>query len=178
MSSVAIKYPKVLVAVASKHGGTQDIAYGIARILMGWGIVADVRNIETDGEVDGYEAVILGSAVYRGSWLKSARQFVNKHAAELATRPTWLFSSGPIGKPLKPQFDEAVQIGEIIAKTKAREHHVFTGKLDKRNLNLAERSIIKAIGLEEGDWRDWNDVGTWAVKIAKELRKRASIGQD
>ena len=167
-----IKHPKVLVAVASKHGGTQDIAYGIARILMGWGLKADVKNIETDADINGYEAVILGSAVYRGSWLKPAINFVNCYASELSSRPTWLFSSGPVGTPLKPEPEEAVKIGEIMAKTKAREHHVFTGRLDKRNLSLTERSIVKMVGVKDGDWRDWQDVGSWAVKIAKQLRKQ------
>lgn len=171
MNTTAVKHPRVLVAVASKHGGTQDIAYTIARVLMGWGIVADVKNVETDGDIDGYQAVVLGSAVYRGSWLKSAIQFVNEHAKELASRPTWLFSSGPVGDPLRPEPGEAVSVDDIMAKTKAREHHIFAGRLDRRNLSVVERTIIKGIGVENGDFRDWYDVGTWAVKIAKELRR-------
>ncbi|HLG90671.1 MAG TPA: flavodoxin domain-containing protein, partial [Candidatus Saccharimonadales bacterium] len=85
---------KVLVAVASKYGGTQEIAYVISKIMSKCGIDTDVKNIETDSDIASYDAIVLGSAVYHGNWLKSARDFVDKHAEELASRPTWLFSSG------------------------------------------------------------------------------------
>lgn len=65
--------------------------------------------------VGGYDAVVLGSAVYVGRWLEPARELVDAHAEELAARPTWLFSSGPIGDPPKPEADDAVQIAEIAA---------------------------------------------------------------
>jgi menaquinone-dependent protoporphyrinogen oxidase len=77
----------VLVAVASRHGATAEIADAIAERLGVRRIGADVCRIEDCAGVDGYGAVILGSAVYAGSWLPSARQFVEAHAAELAARP-------------------------------------------------------------------------------------------
>jgi menaquinone-dependent protoporphyrinogen oxidase len=47
----------------------------------------------------GYDAVILGSAVYVGHWLEAAQRFVEKHRADLVARPVWLFASGPVGVP-------------------------------------------------------------------------------
>jgi len=49
--------------------------------------------------VDGFDAVVLGSAVYAGHWLKPARELVDRSRDALAARPVWLFSSGPIGDP-------------------------------------------------------------------------------
>ena len=43
--------------------------------------------------------MVLGSAVYAGRWLEPAREYAATHAGGLRTRPTWLFSSGPIGEP-------------------------------------------------------------------------------
>ena len=162
---------KVLVAVASKHGGTQEIAYGIGQVLSGRGINADVKNIETDGDIGKYQAVILGSAVYNGSWLKIAKKFVAKHGDELATRPTWLFSSGPVGDPLIPKPRESVEIDKIMAKTKAREHHVFAGRLDKDRLGFTEKTVVRTIGAKEGDFRQWGDVIAWATEIAHDLQR-------
>jgi menaquinone-dependent protoporphyrinogen oxidase len=162
---------KVLVAVASKHGGTQEIAYGIGQVLSGHGLTTDVKNVETDGDIGKYQAVILGSAVYRGSWLKSAKHFVNKHRDELTARPVWLFSSGPVGDPLRPKPKDSVQVEEIMSKTKAREHHVFAGRLDRRSLNLSERAMIKTVGSSEGDFREWGDVIAWATEIAHALQR-------
>jgi menaquinone-dependent protoporphyrinogen IX oxidase len=56
-------------------------------------------------EVDGYDAVVLGSAVYAGHWLKPAREPVGRLGTFLADRPVWLFSSGPVGDPPKPEGD-------------------------------------------------------------------------
>jgi len=87
----------VLVAVASKHGATQEIAEAIGRVLAERGVGADVMRVDDVTDATGYEAVVLGSAVYMGNWLEPARRFVEDHADELAAQPTWLFSSGRPG---------------------------------------------------------------------------------
>jgi len=46
--------------------------------------------------------VVLGSAVYLGQWMKPARELAERSAGAIASRPVWLFSSGPIGEPAKP----------------------------------------------------------------------------
>ena len=166
---------KVLVAVASKYGGTQEIAYVISKIMSKCGIDTDVKNIETDSDIASYDAIVLGSAVYHGNWLKSARDFVDKHAEELASRPTWLFSSGPIGKPPKPADDEQVLAAKILPKIKARDHHIFAGKLDRGKLNLREKTIVGVVRGAEGDFREWGDVFSWAYHIAETLRKESRL---
>ncbi len=79
-----------------------------------------------------YEAVVVDSAIYLGQWLKAARSFVDAHAGELAKRPTWLFSSGPVGgDPSRPDQHDAARGGDAPAEiVHAREHKLFAGKLD------------------------------------------------
>jgi menaquinone-dependent protoporphyrinogen oxidase len=98
---------RVLVAAASRHGATTEIAEAIARGLAQRGVEADARPAEGIESIDGYDAVVAGSAVYVGHWLEPARQMIEAHAAALAARPVWLFSSGPLGPPeaLKPEGD-------------------------------------------------------------------------
>jgi hypothetical protein len=62
--------------------------------------------------------------------LASAKDFAERRAAELAARPVWLFSSGPIGDPPKPVEDPA-DVGPLLAATGAREHRVFAGRLER-----------------------------------------------
>ena len=102
-----------------------------------------------------------------GNWLAPARRFVEEYGEELASRPTWLFSSGPLGSPLRPQEDEAVHIDRIWAKTSAIEHRLFGGRLDKSQLSFRERAVVHAVRAPEGDFRDWNDVRAWAASIAE-----------
>jgi menaquinone-dependent protoporphyrinogen oxidase len=85
--------------------------------------------------------VVLGSAVYTGHWLSAARELVGRAGGTLADQPVWLFSSGPIGDPPKPEEDP-VDVAEIVAATKAREHRMFVGKLDKRQLGFGEKAIV------------------------------------
>src|SRR3712207_229163 len=86
-----------LVAVASRHGSTNEIARAIAEELRTRGLDAEVRDAEEVDVLDGYEAVVLGSAVYMGDWLLAARRLVERHRQRLAALPLWLFSSGPLG---------------------------------------------------------------------------------
>jgi menaquinone-dependent protoporphyrinogen oxidase len=58
-----------------------------------------VRDAAEVKSFDGADAVVLGSAIYAGPWLKPARTLLGERVDELASRPTWLFSVGPIGDP-------------------------------------------------------------------------------
>jgi menaquinone-dependent protoporphyrinogen oxidase len=49
----------------------------------------------------------------------------------LAARPLWLFSVGPLGDPPKPQDPEPQELAAVVTATGAREHRVFTGRLDR-----------------------------------------------
>ena len=86
----------VLVAAASKHGATEEIAARIAADLAEHGLDVDLRRLEDVGDLGAYDAYVLGSGIYLGNWLKQARRFIDEHADQLARRPTWLFASGSI----------------------------------------------------------------------------------
>lgn len=88
---------KVLVAFASKYGSTRTIAEGIAGRLREAGHDAQAQQVTTVGDISSYDAFVIGSAAYIGHWLKDATAFVRQNALLLAGRPTWLFSSGPLG---------------------------------------------------------------------------------
>jgi menaquinone-dependent protoporphyrinogen oxidase len=119
-----------------------------------------------------YEAVVLGSAVYMGKWLRAARSFVDAHAGELSQRPTWLFSSGPIvGDPPLPDPHDAVQGDTLRDTVHAREHKLFAGQLDKSKLSFAEKAAVRAAHAREGDYRDWDEINGWATEIAAQLRR-------
>jgi menaquinone-dependent protoporphyrinogen oxidase len=159
---------RVLVTAATKYGATAEIAQAIAETLGDRGLEATVLAPEQVEGVDGYDAVVLGSAVYAGHWLKPARELIERHAAALAGQPVWLFSSGPVGDPPKPEEDP-VDVAELLAATGAREHRVFAGKLVRKQLSFPERAIVSALRVPEGDFRDWTEIRQWAAQIADAL---------
>lgn len=156
---------QVLVTAASKHGATAEIAAAIGKHLEERGATVTVTEPAEVADVDGYDAVVVGSAVYAGHWLEDARALVDRLGDALSARPVWLFSSGPVGDPPKPEEDPVDVIGALEA-TGARGHKVFAGRIDKGRLGFGEKAIVVALRVPEGDYRDWDDIASWASEIA------------
>jgi menaquinone-dependent protoporphyrinogen oxidase len=161
---------RVLVTAASRHGATHEIAEAIAAGLARRGVQAVARRAEDVTELDGYDAYVVGSAVYIGRWLATARDLVEAHAETLAARPVWMFSSGPLGPPeaLKPEGDP-VDADDMIEAARAVDHRVFAGRLDRSLLGLAEKAVVVAVRAPEGDFRDWEAIDGYAAEIAERL---------
>ena len=154
---------KVLICAASKYGATSEIVQAVADVLAGRGCEVTVLPPQEVGTVEEFDAVVLGSAVYMGQWMKPARELAERSAAALAARPVWLFSSGPVGEPPKPA-DNPVDVTEILQFTKARDHQIFTGKLVKKHLSFPDRAMASAIRAAEGDFRNWAEIREWAAR--------------
>jgi menaquinone-dependent protoporphyrinogen oxidase len=157
----------VLVAFASRHGATDELAHTIADVIESSGLSVDVRPMHEVDTLFPYSAFVLGSAIYMGAWLPEACAFVEQHGALIAERPTWLFSSGPIGEPSEDRrpFDA----GDLLAATHARDHHLFGGKLDLATLGHGERLIARLVRVPEGDFRHLEVAAAWATAIARAL---------
>jgi menaquinone-dependent protoporphyrinogen oxidase len=159
---------KVLICAASKYGATSEIAQAVADVLAGRGCEVTVLPPQEVDAVEEFDAVVLGSAVYMGQWMKSARELAERQAVALAARPVWLFSSGPVGEPAKPA-DNPVDVTKILQATKARDHQVFTGKLARKHLSFPDRAMASAVRAAEGDFRNWAEIRNWATGIAGTL---------
>ena len=164
---------RVLVTVASKHGSTGEIGEVIAKVLRDAGHTVASAAPESVRDLTPFDAVILGSAVYAGHWLQPAQAFVERHAAELASRPLWIFSSGPIGDPPMPAEEER-ESREHAEQLGARGHRTFAGKLDRAQLGFMERAITRGLGAPEGDFRDLEAIRHWADEIASALTETAA----
>jgi menaquinone-dependent protoporphyrinogen oxidase len=160
----------VLVASASRHGSTSEIAAAIGRVLRDRDVDVEVESIENVESLTPYDAVVLGSAVYAGHWLEPARRFAEHHADELAAKRTWLFSSGPIGDPPKPAPAAAVDVADVVRRTSPDAHRAFAGKIDRKELGLVERAVVRAVRAQDGDSRDWRAIRSFAEEIAQRVR--------
>ena len=160
---------KVLVSAASKHGATTEVATTIAAALTSAGIEATVAAPAEVASVEGFDAAVIGSGVYAGRWLGPAKDLLARHREALAAIPVWLFSSGPIGDPPKPEEDP-LDAAPMAALVGARGHRVFAGLIDKKRLGLGEKAILAAVRAPEGDFRPWADIEAWAGELAGEMR--------
>jgi menaquinone-dependent protoporphyrinogen oxidase len=160
---------RVLMTAASRHGSTAEVASVIAAILQDAGIDCDIREPREITSVAGYDGIVIGSGVYMGKWLEPARALIDRCAGEFTGRSVWLFSSGPLGEPAKPD-GEPVDIAAVRARTGAIDHRLFPGRLVKSDLGLAERVVVAGVRAPYGDFRPWDEVATWARQIADRLR--------
>jgi menaquinone-dependent protoporphyrinogen oxidase len=173
---------RVLVAYASRHGATEGIAERIAVTLRSSGLDAEARSARTVRDVAGYDAFVVGSAVYMFRWLGEADAFVRRYRPSLASHPLWLFTSGPLGtEPVNAQGRDQREasmprgLATLATSLGARDLHVFFGayERDRRPVGLAERflALLPAAreGLPEGDFRDWGEIEAWAAAVARDL---------
>jgi len=163
---------EVTVAVASRHHATREIAELIADELRAGGHRATVVDADDATSPMPGDAVVIGSAVYMGRWMKSARRL----AAALATedgRPVYAFTSGPLGDPLEPELPaDAELLGDLAPR--AVFHATFGGRLDRDGLGLRERLAAKAVKAPDGDYRDVDAIRSFGRRIAADLAERAS----
>ena len=160
----------VLVTVASRHGATGEMGEIIAGVLRDAGLSVDTREPQSVDSLDGYDAVVLGSAVYAGRWMGGARQFAQRHWADLRSRPVWLFASGPIGESLEPteESSDGIHLAHGLA---ARGYRTFAGRIDPEALSWVERTITRMVKAPDGDYRDWEAIRSFADEIAASLTR-------
>jgi menaquinone-dependent protoporphyrinogen oxidase len=162
---------KILVATASRHGSTLEIAEAIGEVLRQAGLDVDVATIDQVTQVDRYDAAVIGSAVYMGDWLPQAREFVERNIAAFDSMPVWYFSSGPVGSSSKPAMD-AKHLDQLTQLLGGQEARIFGGKLDSGEIGLGERLIIRLVKASDGDSRNWEEIRQWAEEIAATLTRQ------
>jgi menaquinone-dependent protoporphyrinogen oxidase len=173
---------RMLVAYASRRGATEGIAERIAVTLEALGLDVTFKPCHEVGRIDDFDAFVVGSSAYFGHWEPEAAAFVRQHSMELAERPIWLFSSGPVGpdavdKQGRPVIEASVpaEFSEFDGLVHPRDLQVFFGAYDPagKGANFVERFVAKvpAIGaaMPTGDFRDWPVIEAWAKGIAAEL---------
>jgi menaquinone-dependent protoporphyrinogen oxidase len=158
----------VLVCVASRHGATAEIGEAVALELARAGHFVDVIPPDELEDVTPFDAVVLGSAVYVGRLAVSLRAMVQRESARLRERLVWLFWSGPVGDPPMP-VTPPDDVATIAREVGARESRCFVGSLDRGGLDLSERALVALTHAEQGDFRDFDDVRSWAVQVAASL---------
>lgn len=163
---------RILVTAASRHAATIEVAQAIARTLEAAGIEAELRRPEEIGHLTGYDGVVLGSAIYAGHWLKPATELVERTSLRMRALPVWLFSTGPLGDPLMPN-EPPLDVARMVELSGARDHRLFGGRLDRRQLGFVEKAMAGVVRATDGDFRPWAEIEAWAEGIAAALKADA-----
>ena len=136
---------KILLTSSSRHGATDEVAGAIAERLRASGIDVDRARPEAETSVEGYDAVVIGTAI---------------------------FSVGLSGLP-KGRVADPRRIGPVLLSMDPKDHITFPGRFDPSELSWRERSIARMGGASEGDFIDLDAVRGWADAIATTLTSQA-----
>jgi len=163
-----VRIVRVLVTAASRRGATFEIAEALGAGLLRRGLAAETRRPRAVLDLDGYDAVVLGSAVYANRWQAAATRFLKRHRDALGQRPLWIFTSGPLD-PADDHDHTPARVRRLAERAGAKGHATFGGRLSDEPTNFVERAMVRATPAEKRDARDWPAIRRWADEVAREL---------
>jgi len=159
---------KVLVAYATKMGATKDIAETVGDELARSGIEAHVHNAAAVSDLSGYDAVVIGSAIYTNRWRPEAIRLLSL-AARGTPRPVWLFQSGPLGEDAETmQVEVPKKVARLAESIGAPVPVTFGGRIEPASAKGFIATKM-AKGSMAGDFRDFDRIRHWADGIAEQL---------
>ena len=169
---------RVLVTYASKMGSTQEIAETIGRELESLGLDVTVAPCADNIGPEGYDGVVIGSAIYTRRWLKAARKYLKRHADQLDPGKTWLFHSGPCGEGAREeQVEPPKAVARVIMSSGLPAPVTFGGRLDTEHATGPLSRWMSAEGPLSGDFRDWERIRAWASDIGRQLNQATAERQ-
>lgn len=161
----------LLVTYATRTGTTEEVALAIARVLRATGLMVDVSAAERVSDVDGYDAVIVGSAVRFGAWLAPAVDFLRRCRAGLALRPVAFFTlhMQQVGRGAGGSAQVAAYTQAARALVTPRAEAYFLGALLPSKLSFIDKMAVRMIGAPLQDLRDWQAIEAWAQSLPAAL---------
>ncbi|MBI1256687.1 MAG: hypothetical protein GC204_04395 [Chloroflexi bacterium] len=169
---------KILVAYASAHGSTKEVAEFIGRLLHAYGPEVTVANVSDIRSVEGYDVFVLGSAIHASLWLQEMCTFVDQFEDKLAQKPLffWVSCIRSLENDGRAHARKYYFDYKTLDSFDLREVTVFNGKLDTSTITRAEQWFLVAnydgklsTGNIKQDYRDWQTIAAWANHIADEL---------
>jgi menaquinone-dependent protoporphyrinogen oxidase len=167
--------PRVVVTYATATGSTAGIAERIATALRAGGCEVDCDPAGPAVDLEGADAVVVGSAIHDMAWLPPALDVLHRLTA-IQHGSVWCFSVGavtPRGRFTRfLAAQEAVRVAQgFPAGFHARQHEVFGGVVRMHGVPLWGRLFYRLAGARPGDHRDWAAIERWAACVAAALRE-------
>lgn len=152
---------RTLVAYASKHGSTEEVARAIGECLREAGHDVDIRDASAVTDVDSYDALVIGGSLYMGRWHADARRLLRHHRSALERRPLAVFALGPLTTEERHAADSRDQLNDALARLDVHPSFaaVFGGVVDPAKLRFPFNRMPRT------DARVWPEIEDWATQV-------------
>jgi menaquinone-dependent protoporphyrinogen oxidase len=172
---------KILVAYASEFGTTGEVAKAIGEVLCQEGNTVETKWVKHVTDMQHYNAFIVGSAIQYDRWMPEATEFIIANQTILSKRPVAFFFTCLV---LSKQSEKAAhkaktysdKLYSLVPHVKPVSVGRFAGVLDYSKMSfffrLIARGIFVIVRVQEGDYRDWDAIRSWAKGIHLKLSSK------
>lgn len=158
---------RILVTYATRAGSTVEVAAAIGETLSARGFAVDIKPVKDQPRLDGYQTVVVGSAIRMGNWLPEAVEFIKTNQQALDRMPVALFTVHMlnIGDDEQSRTNRLAYLNTVRPLLRKVDEVYFAGKMDFSRLSFLDRFISRMVKVQEEDRRDWDDIRNWAQTI-------------
>lgn len=173
---------KILVAYATRYRSTAEIAEFMGDVLREHGFEVTVEDCDNIVSIQGYDAFVIGTPVYTGTWLPTMQLFVQRYQDALFAKPVYCFMTcihvlEDNGEAHARRFYIPAH---LLKQFTLRDCAVFPGKLNLQDVDWQERWTISVryAGVNSptamnGDFRDWVVMKQWIQRVARQVTSSA-----
>jgi menaquinone-dependent protoporphyrinogen oxidase len=160
---------KILVAYGTAAGSTAEVAQAVGEEMEKAGLEATVQPVEEVISLEGYDAVVVGTAVRAFRILPKTRRFMRKHRQALRQVPAAYFLVClTMGEDTPENVKQAIGYAKPMIKIKEPvDLGLFGGCLIHDNLTDMFGKAMKNV--PEQDHRDWDKIRAWAGETLPKL---------
>jgi menaquinone-dependent protoporphyrinogen oxidase len=145
----------------------------VAESLGAHGLPVDLGDVNSVDDLDGYDAIIVGGALYNGKWHRDAAWFVERNVEALRATNVWFFSSGPLDDSARSGALAPVpQVQQLARHADIRGHMTFGGVLEPKSRSFFASFMSWG---KPGDFRDPQQVAEWVERIVARLAEPRTI---
>jgi menaquinone-dependent protoporphyrinogen oxidase len=163
---------RALVVYGTRAGSTAEVADFVGKRLSESGWSVDVEAVQAVKNLDRYQAVVIGSAIRRGSVLPEVREFVKSQKAALQKTAVAYFvvCMAMREDTLEHRAKAESYLDPLRAEVKPIEVGLFAGAVDYAKLEGGSKMMARMVKLPAGDFRDWTAIGAWVDSLAAKLQ--------
>ena len=144
----------VLIAYATRHGSTQEVAEAVAAAFGARGLPAVLAPAKKIKDLTDYRLVVLGAPLYSGKWHRDAHGFLKRNRKALSTMPVAVFALGPRSPEAEGNWPRCrEQMDRGLAK------HSWLNPVSQELFGGVDPPRSKK---ERRDQRDWDAIRAWA----------------